>query len=149
MTTLITVEQLGRALAEVVAEAGSDYQYVTDTGTEIRGRCVYQRDGAPSCMVGHALFKLGVPVDVLAQLDVASEDGEPCAIDDSDAYSVLSDAGFVLDSEAAERAAMAQTKQDSGWTWGAALREYDPLHTPCLDPDCEHCVPSRDYGEDE
>jgi hypothetical protein len=64
-------------LEEVVAEAPEDFVYpmLTQPGTsEPSAACYYQVEGAPSCGVGQALFKAGVTVDQLREMDDLPED---------------------------------------------------------------------------
>lgn len=48
-------------VTEVVTERGEDYCYT--------GKCRYVRFGEPSCLIGVALHKAGVPVETLAHFD--------------------------------------------------------------------------------
>lgn len=108
----ITAPQALQALKEVVAEApaGRDTVY-QDRGTG--GECYYVRYGVPSCIVGRALHRLGVPIEVLQGLDTASM-GDPIGA------SSLARRG-VTTPDAAVVFANAQLAQDRGKTWGQAL----------------------------
>ena len=100
----LTVGEFLHTLRQVVAEKGTNYVYpesdITDSG------CRYRVDGRPSCLIGHALDRLGhvVPPELEAK-----------------------SAAFVLDRLGVSQAAvgrvadMAQLVQDEGHTWGEAL----------------------------
>ncbi len=103
-------------LAEAVEAKGEDYVYPRG---DFDG-CSYVRDDQPSCLVGHALFRAGLGVDVLRALDVGdygdsdSAIGEVCKVS-ADLF------GFAV-TDAAERALrVAQASQDCGVPWGEAL----------------------------
>ena len=88
------------------------YEYVEDLA-EGGTSCVYQVNGEPSCLVGHALIRAGVPMSFLVRMDE-----ELAAAEVMDAYlgaSVTKGAVKVFDA--------AQVRQDGGQTWGEAL-EY-------------------------
>lgn len=77
------------------------------------GACCYEKDGAPSCLIGQVLYLLGVPVWALAQLDTR---------DESSADYVLAWLGFP--EEVVDAARAAQELQDDGLAWGLALETY-------------------------
>lgn len=109
-----------------VTEKGEDYTY------DSSGGCDYQRDGAPSCIVGHALSYLGVPGEALSRLDAANyeyedEDGYLHATVGSTDIDTLTDvgaleelAGVRIDSDAQRVFSVAQLNQDKGLVWGGA-----------------------------
>lgn len=108
-----------------VAEKGEEYTYSTNRG------CDYYRDGAPSCIVGHALAYLGVPVEALRRLDEADyeyedEDGYETTPGSTD-IDTLADVGALealsgvrIDTDAQRVFSVAQKNQDQGVPWGGA-----------------------------
>ena len=110
----LTPETFLEALRECVAEAGEDYVY--------KGSCVYALGGKPSCLIGKALAKLGVPITTLEWMD---------EFGDTSAKSMLPYLG-VYNDKVRRMAYAAQTAQDTGFTWGFALREA--IHE-CGQPD--------------
>lgn len=83
----------------------------TDSDT----RCVYQFDGEPSCLIGHALRRAGVTVESLRQMDESWE---------SSIESVRIP-GVSLTHAARQVFGAAQTQQDRGEPWGMALAEAE------------------------
>lgn len=79
-------------------------------GSEVIEGCRYEYEGAPSCLVGHVLYRAGVTVDLLRQLD---QEGCPAGALAYGVESVEVGAALVLD--------VAQRYQDNGATWGEAL----------------------------
>lgn len=109
----ITREDALRALEEVVAEAGEDYVYQPPN----QGlTCVYVADGRPSCLVGRALFRLGVSIETLHWLD--REFGGFYCRDLNDELPEK----IPMDESAAIAFARAQERQDARCSWGEALR---------------------------
>jgi hypothetical protein len=66
----LTREVVDPILDALVEEYGADYVY-----PEADNGCLYVRDGAPSCIIGHVYNRLGVPLEVLAanEFTTASE----------------------------------------------------------------------------
>lgn len=123
MTINITPSVVVEGLQALVDAKGEDFVYspiVDDDG--VGTKCVYVLNGAPSCIVGHFLANLGVPVERLAVADTA-------------AYGAGLPAGTLLENlrnegvvsyvapRVWEALSEAQYTQDSGRTWGAALGE--------------------------
>lgn len=105
----ITTEDALRALEEAVAEKGEDFVYERVENGHGFLTCQYVVGGAPSCIAAHALVRLGVPVGDLASLEGQTPSG-------------LADAGVIdADAEAIKVLDQAQSAQDAGETWGAAL----------------------------
>lgn len=88
---------------------------VKDEGADTTAKCRYTDpfDNVPVCIVGHALFRLGVP---LAEL--ATYEGQAA---DSVLLGLAHDGYFEFDEDAAELLTDAQTKQDNGAHWGDAV----------------------------
>lgn len=78
--------------------------------------CKYVLDGVPSCIVGQALFALGVPIKVLQEMDFVSD---PMFAEDGGR--VLSGHGYTFTGGARDMLVLAQEEQDGGRTWGVAL----------------------------
>lgn len=106
-------------LEEVVAEYGEDYVY---PGHNTTGGCVYTKDGAPSCLVGHALTRLGVPVDFLSE---------------HNDFAVSNIQRLTMDEEVLDMLQTAQETQDIGCTWGHALEDARLVIYP---EDTEHLL---------
>jgi len=106
----ITKEDALRALEEAVAEKGEDYIYqYTDSDDPRNSICLYVYDGAPSCIAGDALHRLGIPLS-------AFEDHEGDTID-----KVALRVDWPLHVDAVDVLYEAQCVQDGGRSWGEAL----------------------------
>ena len=118
MAIELTPRRALELMREVVAEYGADHVYVDPNGRTADGldgvTCVYVdwKASRPSCLVGHALFRAGVTVEQLAELDYA-EDGSDINGVYSDAFELVDGAELVFSA--------AQMAQDKGQTWGTAL----------------------------
>lgn len=99
-----TDDQVRDMLRTVVAE-NPDFVYEPPGGMD--EDCKYVHDGAPSCLVGHVMSRLGFPLVEFARFEGQS----PGQIDV--ALSISSRAADVLD--------IAQARQDVGESWGDAL----------------------------
>jgi hypothetical protein len=120
----ITADDMVNALEAVVDEKGADYQYPSDLYDAKGGVCMYQVDGAPACIAGAALHRLGVSGDELRLAEEMPADS---------AMQILKDHGLItFDYEAGQIVAAAQQVQDvdarpgryhagADNTWGAAL----------------------------
>lgn len=97
------------ALRKVVANQGEENVYKTPSASSYPGLCVYveqdeeQRILKPSCVVGHVLWALGVPLD---KFNMTGNAKSVC-------YS-LSDYGYFFDPNAIEVLQIAQLIQDHG-----------------------------------
>jgi hypothetical protein len=141
-------EQAVALLERAVAEKGADYEYQPVPHPNRGTQCQYQFDGAPSCIVGHALVYAGVPVETLVKLDKADEwwNEEHEAADniddeerdwhyvDATDIETLADAGVLtevagirLTPEAEKIFLAAQQKQDSKVQWGKAVEAAKAL----------------------
>lgn len=104
---MIDLLEAQKRITEAVA-GREDYVYprVADGA----GSCVYFQDGQPSCLVGHALAaelrELGVPSKYLNDLGIEADEF----------------VGSVITRDAATYLGSVQEAQDSGKTWGEALR---------------------------
>lgn len=78
--------------------------------------CVYQDNGRPSCLVGHALIRCGAPAELLARMDEETSGG--LGIEAS--FSTYSDYLEADSAEAIFELAEVQANQDIGKAWGKA-----------------------------
>jgi hypothetical protein len=144
MTDIIEIgkEQAIALLERAVQEKGADYQYSPTEGQH-GPTCAYadKRNDVPSCIVGHALAYVGVPVDVLKLLDNADNgwgdtdiyyepqvEGHEVPADTSiselaDSGALEEIAGVRLTREAENIFAIAQFRQDNRATWGIAVAD--------------------------
>ena len=110
MSNTITATTALNLLEEVVREKGGDYVYPN------LDRCIYFDDeGAPSCIVGHVLAKLGA-----IEGDLKSKIGPGIKVNEALLTSLIID-GIELEEDAMNLLRAAQRKQDEGSTWGAAV----------------------------
>ncbi len=116
----ITPDSVIAGLKAVVEDAGESFVYDRVVLDQNGPKCVYVLNGAPSCIVGHFLAKLGVPLERLAEADDASFGaGLPAhvLIDNLRTEGVVNFTDYrVMDALSA-----AQESQDGGDTWGTAL----------------------------
>lgn len=99
----------------IVDEYGHEYVYPL----AVIGDACYYLDPItrqPSCLIGHVLVRLGTPVELIAQVESMSPDGE---YQDSWAEE-MTFGRFDLSVRKVMRSA--QSRQDHGRTWGDALR---------------------------
>jgi len=114
-----TLEEVAEILAELILEYGPDFVYEERKSSNTGGGgCRYVWDGKPDCAVGHALHRMGVPLDVLASYDAGGGTIAFPVIDN------LADLGyFQMDHEAASFLSRFQNAQDTGTPWGLAFVE--------------------------
>jgi hypothetical protein len=110
------VEDVRRSAREAVNEKGTNYVY-----PEYTGACEYVKESAPSCLVGHILFKLGFPLDILSHMD-----DRPDATISSGYHPEVREA---FTDDAIRFMATLQSNQDEGRTWGTALERAEELAT--------------------
>lgn len=114
---MITAIEAVRLLEQVAEDKGPETRYQAPGPSG----CVYVHKGAPSCIVGHALHRSGIKIDVIASLDDRTNDGGsipigtnaeeiPNYLPDSFTRTAASIMGFV------------QREQDSAVAWGLAIR---------------------------
>jgi len=111
---VVTYDVLLAALREAVAEKGEDYVYKKRGAAGNRCVYVHEEDGkkVPSCIIGNAMHRLGVPLGNLHFL------GGSEAL-----FNILVKGGVIADVEpkARDLAMGVQAGQDYGVPWGAAL----------------------------
>jgi hypothetical protein len=139
MTDITITEAKAIELLREVVEGHEDYVYQKPEGVKV---CVYTgRNNEPSCIVGHALAKAGVPLEVLHAIDFGgavyvnhwdkdepertTDEGEELpngtGINDSEVLYWLGKNDVHIDARARGIFAAAQREQDSGTTWGGAF----------------------------
>ena len=107
---VIKVSDLWAEVKKVAAER-PDYVYSEEP-------CQYQYDGKPSCIVGHALHRLGVSIEALEALDAAQEGGGVPASGLPSYLPILVEEGS---RSALLSVCEAQEAQDDGIPWGEAV----------------------------
>lgn len=116
----ITVDSVTRGLRALVEEKGEDFVYQERQLTaDSASRCVYVHDGKPDCIVGQFLAAQGIPLERLEKADEACfNSGAPAAM----LLGQLEDENLVqAESRAVEILRVAQSLQDLGRPWGAAV----------------------------
>lgn len=108
-------------LAAEVRTEGPQFVYKRaqrlDDNGDIEGvACRYVENDNPSCLVGRVLFRAGVHIEVIRGLDFQWE-----GVSESIREAYFPDDVYLTD-DAREVLQAAQTAQDSGLTWGEALR---------------------------
>lgn len=123
-TKTIDTEALIKAVRAVAAEK-PDYRYDIDE----QGQCTYQRHGKPDCIVGQGLARIGVPVSDLAAFDACGDTPRPAASEgilSADIDTILTRAyGLSRYDEDVRWLSLVQQNQDSGQTFGEAVRNAD------------------------
>jgi len=109
MTVTVSIDHHDaiRLLREVV-KGKEDFIYISE-----RGRCFYTKGDCPSCLIGYALVRGGVPIEMVKLLDNNSISSE-----DADAIPMIIKG---VTQEAAHVFNAAQVVQDDDHTWGEAL----------------------------
>lgn len=112
MNERFTDEQVMSTLRAVVAERPD---FIYEAPGDDTDECVYVHDGAPSCLVGHVMVRLGFD----------PEEFEP--IEGQSPFQCQKD--LDISRRAADALTAAQDKQDMDYTWSDALaaaeREYE------------------------
>ena len=123
--TIVTLNLAEELLERAVAEKGEGYEY-----PDWASGCYYERDDAPSCIVGHVFNYLGLTPEQLGQLDAPNKhfsdaNGQPVSRNNvvSALVPLVAEA---FDIELTEPAAVllreAQLQQDNGSPWGLAAQ---------------------------
>lgn len=117
MTETIDRDRAVQLLQQQVEKVGADHIYVLD---ENQRQCVYfDREGCPSCIVGHVLAEVGVKAGQVHEQwrtpYSISDMGNGISINSVDVEGVEMTEGARIVFAAAQR------RQDQGSTWGEAL----------------------------
>ena len=108
------MSDLGEQIIQAVRKAAADNPgFIYD-----EFNCVYVRDGQPACLVGHGLWDLDL-IDANLERDQRLN-GENIA-------DLLCKFGHFLDQTEVEWLEIAQEQQDTGKSWGNAVRYADGL----------------------
>jgi hypothetical protein len=133
----ITLDEAKRLLSRAVEEKGDLYTY-----EQVHNQCLYfnPETKAPSCLVGHVLAYKGITIDALN----ASEANNSTDVHD------LVEAGVIrTDLETEHLLSTAQDQQDSGATWGRALKTalggYEDAARLAVEESEDYEYPSEDY----
>lgn len=114
-TRMVGFDETVGLLREIIR--GNEEFVYRDTSKGDWSQCVYQKDGEPSCLVGHLLHRLGVTVEMLSDFDGWGY----CAVT---AILDLRAQGLMeFDQRSELLLSLVQRKQDNGITWGAALED--------------------------
>lgn len=81
-----------------------------------RGACLYVLDGKPCCLIGHALWDLGL-ISPSTEHTYSNDEGVVAFIEGT--------LGIMLDAAELQWLELAQTAQDKEMTWASAIREAD------------------------
>lgn len=109
---MITSSRVIEKLEEVVAEYGEDYVYQRPDGKDLTGGdgCMYVHGDKPGCIAAQVFVKLGTPLESLKRYEGKQAMAVAKAV-----------GGFTPRAAFTLRAA--QDAQDSGKTWGAAVKQ--------------------------
>lgn len=80
-----------------------------------QGQCLYVKNGCPACLIGHAMWDLGL-IDGTLEESAHNEDGVDF---------LLGDLGVELDERELHWLESAQAAQDSHYTWADSIRAAD------------------------
>jgi len=116
MAIELSFDEAKRLIEEAIAEKGENYVY-----PEWGGVCRYfESDGTPSCIVGHALAKLSVTLDMLAA-ERPDDELSPDGLNSYACVPILAARGVIdIDDKTCTLLYAAQNAQDTGLTWREA-----------------------------
>lgn len=127
-TVMLTKANVLEQLRAAVVLKGKDYRYTKDKANLIQGSetCVtdyaYERDGQPSCIVGHVLIGLGVDPAVFLKDYVNPTADEVSTVNATKFEHCHDILPIAAENNAVLKALIAaQRRQDQGMTWGEAL----------------------------
>lgn len=159
MTIMITFADVRRTVDEIVSEVGPDFRYIDTEYCDFYYGCTYVHprvaqsdvEDIPGCLVGRILFKLGVPLHAMREMnnntgvESLSEYLESSGyIDYPDGYT-----GWMIRRYLTEL----QDAQDNGTSWVIARARADRWHIAelmykmyesaehrenCTCPDCQY-----------
>lgn len=135
----ITYDDALRALNEAVKAKG--YNHVYEREGQFAGCYNVTLHGEPGCIVGHALVWLGVPAEWFLERDENGDSRRGSSA--RPVCSMLRRGGLLnVTDEALELFAEAQTRQDSGVTWGEAVTKAHLGTATFEDLRLHHSVPA-------
>lgn len=111
-------------LLETTIKIGMEFEEtIYDRGDGGHGDCLYVQHGKPGCIVGQALFKLGVPLARMTEYDTYGDDSGINQIIGGDTFSddFVSNRSYEKTAEIVAKLQMIQRHQDDGATWGEAV----------------------------
>lgn len=119
---MIKVSELAAKVREI-ATANPDVTYFDiyrEKFADTESLCMYQLDGEPGCLVGQAMFELGLDPETIKEFDDLNSFGSEAIR----AVVYLRDDVFELDdADELEFLSYAQSAQDEGQTWGEAINQ--------------------------
>lgn len=105
----ITLLKMKNAIKKVIKNK-LKFKYESEHG------CFYIRDGKPDCLIGCALYNMGVKKNILQQLNRAIN-YLPCSVDDIVFTEILANNNWTIDQEAIKFATTVQSEQDAEQPW--------------------------------
>lgn len=100
------------AIRRVVEREGRDYVYESPAGS-----CQYVHNDEPGCLIGAALYEMGIPLNVLREFEGKNAEALLVAL--------MARRHIVVSEVEIAAANAAQQMQDDHQTWGAALDVYE------------------------
>jgi hypothetical protein len=120
---LIGKDEAVRELEKLVDHLGENYVYPRYAGSGEASQCRYELNGRADCGVARVLAGLGVPTEILIELDDRESPNPETVFSSRRVQRVLADAGFVFTLGAVEVLSRFQTCQDTGIRYGGALSD--------------------------
>lgn len=126
MPDVVNDQQAISILREIV-KGNEDFVY---TAPADGMQCLYVNGAQPSCGVGQALYRLGVPLSQLELLDPEDEADGRRTRNSTPAINLdeIDFLPFTVDVSAAWIFGVFQQKQDTGSTWGEALHSAEDIY---------------------
>lgn len=125
---MLDLERARELARQIVEEKGEEFIYQPGSVG-----CVYEHMSAPSCLVGHVLYRDGWSIPELRALDEWGREGQ--CVPGTNAADLADRFPDRVAPEAAEWLEQVQLEQDDGKTWGYALAHADNMMF--LEPDEE------------
>lgn len=119
---MITGEQIIQAIRDVASEK-PDFVYARPEGSS---KCMYMHEGKPSCLIGQALFKLGV-IDASIESVPSADHGNSAGA--GSLLNYLGEQGKIDVSFSQRRwISEVQWNQDKGATWSDSVQAADEAY---------------------